>query len=129
MPGIKYISKINKGGNDILIKDAEARTLKEDRVTIQSASGSTLTAAVGKYYTMSNVGTLAITLPTIASGTTTLQSVAFYISAGLSPAVTFSSTHSIYYADGFEVAASSTYEISAVYNGIAWIVTSVKIVI
>lgn len=102
---------------------------KEDKVDIVSASGATLTAEVGKYYTLSNVGTLAITLPTIASGTTTLQTVTFYIAAGSSPAVTFTSSHSIYYSDGFEIAADTTYEVSAAYNGIAWVVASVKIVI
>lgn len=102
---------------------------KEDKVDIVSASGTTLTAEVGKYYTLSNVGTLAITLPTIAAGTTKVQTVTFYISAGSTPAVTFTSTHSIYYSDGFEIAASSTYEVSAAYNGIAWVVASVKIVI
>ena len=102
---------------------------KEDKVTIESASGATLSAEVGKYYTLSSVGTLAITLPTIASGTTKVQTVTFYIAAGSTPAVTFTSTHSIYYSDGFEIAASSTYEVSAAYNGIAWVVASVKIVI
>ena len=102
---------------------------KEDKVDIVSAGGATLSAQVGKYYTLSSVGTLAITLPTIASGTTKVQTVTFYISAGSSPAVTFTSTHSIYYSDGFEIAASSTYEVSAAYNGIAWVVASVKIVI
>ena len=101
----------------------------ESKVDIVSASGATLTAEVGKYYTLSNVGTLAITLPTIASGTTKVQTVTFYIAAGSSPAVTFTSTHSIYYSDGFEIAADSTYEVSAAYNGIAWVVASVKIVI
>ncbi len=101
---------------------------KEDKVDIVSASGATLTAEVGKYYTLSNVGTLAITLPTIASGTTKVQTVTFYIAAGSSPAVTFTSTHSIYYSDGFEIAADSTYEVSAAYNGIAWVVASVKII-
>lgn len=102
---------------------------KEDKVDIVSASGATLTAEVGKYYTLSSVGTLAITLPTIAAGTTKVQTVTFYIAAGSSPAVTFSSTHSVYYSDGFEIAANSTYEVSAAYNGIAWVVASVKIVI
>ena len=101
----------------------------ESKVDIVSASGTTLTAEVGKYYTLSNVGTLAITLPTIAAGTTKVQTVTFYIAAGSSPAVTFTSTHSIYYSDGFEIAADSTYEVSAAYNGIAWVVASVKIVI
>ena len=102
---------------------------KEDKVDIVSASGTTLTAEVGKYYTLSSVGTLAITLPTIAAGTTKVQTVTFYIAAGSTPSVTFTSTHSIYYSDGFEIAASSTYEVSAAYNGIAWVVASVKIVI
>ena len=102
---------------------------KEDKVDIVSASGATLTAEVGKYYTLSSVGTLAITLPTIASGTTKVQTVSFYIAAGSSPAVTFTSSHNIYYSDGFEIAADTTYEVSAAYNGIAWVVASVKIVI
>jgi hypothetical protein len=102
---------------------------KEDKVDIVSASGTTLTAEVGKYYTLSSVGTVAITLPTIASGTTKVQTVTFYIAAGSTPAVTFTSTHSIYYSDGFEIAADTTYEVSAAYNGIAWVVASVKIVI
>ena len=114
-------------GTDVTLQD-ELDT-KEDKVTIESASGATLTAQVGKYYTLSSVGTLAITLPTIASGTTKVQTVTFYIAAGSSPAVTFTSTHSIYYSDGFEIAADSTYEVSAAYNGIAWVVASVKIVI
>ncbi len=101
---------------------------KEDKVDIVSASGATLTAEVGKYYTLSSVGTLAITLPTIASGNTKVQTVSFYISSGSSPAVTFSSTHSIYYSDGFEIAADSTYEVSALWNGIGWIIGMLKLV-
>ncbi len=72
---------------------------------------------------------MAVTLPTIAAGTTKVQTVSFYISAGSSPAVTFSSTHDIYYSDGFEIAADSTYEVSALWNGVAWIVASVKIIV
>lgn len=102
-------------------------TGKEDKVDIVSASGTILTAEVGKYYTFSNVGTLAITLPTIPSGTTKVQTVTFYIAAGSTPAVTFTSTHSIYYSDGFEIAADSTYEVNALWNGAAWIVAAVKI--
>jgi hypothetical protein len=100
---------------------------KEDKVDIVSASGATLTAQVGKYYTLSNVGTLAITLPTIASGTTKVQAVTFYIAAGSSPAVTWTSTHSVYKAKGFQIEANGTYEVSAAWNGIAWVVALVEI--
>jgi hypothetical protein len=95
---------------------------KEDKVTIESASGATLTAQVGKYYTLSNVGTLAITLPTIASGTTKVQTVTFYIAAGSTPAVTFTSTHTIIYPMDYKIEANGLYEISAAWNGIGWII-------
>jgi hypothetical protein len=100
---------------------------KEDKVDIVSASGSTLTAEVGKYYTLSNVGTLAITLPTIAAGTTKVQTVTFYIAAGSTPGVTFTSTHSVYKTKGFKIEANGTYEVSAAWNGIAWVVALVEI--
>ena len=100
---------------------------KEDKVDIVSASGTTLTAQVGKYYTLSNVGTLAITLPTIASGTTALQTVTFYIAAGSAPDVDFTSTHNVYKAKGFKIEANGTYEVSAAWNGIAWVVALVEI--
>ena len=95
---------------------------KEDKADIVSASGSTLTAEVGKYYTLSNVGTLAITLPTIAAGTTKIQTVTFYISAGSSPAVTFTSTHTVIYPKGYTIEANGLYEIGAAWNGIGWVI-------
>lgn len=100
---------------------------KEDKVDIVSASGTTLTAEVDKYYTLSNVGTLAITLPTIAAGTTKVKTVTFYISAGSTPAVTWTSTHNVYKAKGFQIEANGTYEVSAAWNGIAWVVALVEI--
>lgn len=122
------VTSVNGQTGAVILSIPDVST-KEDKVDIVSASGTTLTAEVDKYYTLSSVGTLAITLPTIAAGTTKVQTVTFYIAAGSTPAVTFTSTHSIYYSDGFEIAASSTYEVSAAYNGIAWVVASVKIVI
>lgn len=95
---------------------------KEDKVTIESATGETLMAEVGKYYTLADVGTLAITLPTIAAGTTNVQTVAFYIAAGATPAVTFTSTHTVIKPKDFEIEANGLYEISAAWNGIGWII-------
>lgn len=42
---------------------------KENVMPITTATGATLTAVVGKYYRLDNVGTLAITLPTITGAT------------------------------------------------------------
>lgn len=90
---------------------------------------TTLTCEVGKYYRIDvPVETLAVTLPTMTDNTT-VRSVTIFLTGGTTPAVTFTSTHSIYYSDGFEIAADTTYEVSAAYNGIAWVVASVKIVI
>ena len=90
---------------------------------------TTLTCEVGKYYRIDvPVETLAVTLPTMTDNTT-VRSVTIFLTGGTTPAVTFTSTHSIYYSDGFEIAANSTYEVSAAYNGIAWVVASVKIII
>jgi hypothetical protein len=102
---------------------------KEDKADIVSASGTTLTAEVGKYYRFDvPVETLAITLPTMTD-TTTAKTIVFYLTAGSTPAVTFSSTHPVYYSDGFEIAADSTYEVNALWNGAAWIVASVTIIV
>ena len=95
---------------------------KEDKVTIEAATGATLTAEVGKYYTLADVGTLAITLPTIAAGTTKVQTVTFYIAAGSSPAVTWTSTHTIIKSKDFTIEANGLYEVSAAWNGIGWII-------
>jgi hypothetical protein len=95
---------------------------KEDKADIVSASGTTITAEVGKYYTLSSVGTLAITLPTIAAGTTKVQTVTFYIEAGSFPAVTFTSTHTVIYPKDYKIEANGLYEIGAAWNGIGWII-------
>lgn len=104
---------------------------KEDNtdIVVESTAISTLTAEVGKYYRFDvPVDTLAITLPTMTD-TTTVKTIVFYLTAGTTPAVTFSSTHPVYYSDGFEIAADSTYEVNALWNGAAWIVAAVNIVI
>lgn len=102
---------------------------KEEITSIIQSSGTTLTAEVGKYYRFDiPVETLAITLPTMTDNSV-VKSVVFYMTAGSTPAVTFSSTHPVYYSDGFEIAADSTYEVNALWNGTAWIVASVTIIV
>lgn len=104
---------------------------KEDRVTVTSvATGATaLSAEVNNYYTFVDaLETMAITLPTITD-LTKVQSIVFFFTAGTTPAITFTSSHSIYYHDGFEIEAGSTYEVNALFNGSAWVIASVNIVI
>ena len=102
---------------------------KSTNIVVIDSSVSTLNAEVGKYYRFDvPVDTLTITLPTMTD-TTTAKTIVFYMTAGSTPAITFSSTHPVYYSDGFEIAADSTYEVNALWNGAAWIVASVTIIV
>ena len=99
----------------------------ESKVEIESASGTTLAAEVGKYYRFdSAVSSLAVTLPTI-SNATTIQGCVFYLTTGSSISLTFTGGGTVKYHDGYEIKASSTYEINAIWNGAVWVIASIKI--
>jgi len=104
---------------------------KEDRTTIVATSTaiSVLNTEVGKYYRIDvAIDTLYVMLPAMTD-LTTVRNVVIYLTAGTTPAVTIYSSDSkgVYYQDGFEIEAGSTYEINALFNGAAWIVAAVKI--
>ena len=103
------------------------------KVPIQTASGASLSASADTYYRFTDsVGTLAITLPA-PSDTTHITSIVFAMTTGASPAVTFTAsaiggtTPPIYAQDGFAIEASTTYEVNAIFNGVAWIIAALKI--
>ena len=95
-----------------------------------------LSCEAGKYYRIDvPVETLAVTLPAMTDATT-VKTVVLYLTGSTTPAVTISSTApsggsapAVHLADGFEIKAGKTYEVSCAWNGLAWIVASVKIVI
>lgn len=104
---------------------------KEDTMQIENiGSGTTeLSAVVGRYYTFEdNLETFSIVLPTITD-LTKVATIVFFIGAGSTPAITFTSSHPIYYHDGFELEAGKTYEVNALFNGNAWVIASVEIII
>lgn len=95
---------------------------------IKSSAISAISTEVGKYYRLDvPAETLAITLPTI-SDATSVKSIVFYITGGTTPAITFTSTHNVYYSNGFAIESGKTYEVNALFNGNAWVVASVEIV-
>lgn len=103
---------------------------KEDAVAIEAVSSviSSLSAEVNKYYRIDvPAETLAIALPTI-SDATSVKSIVFYMTGGTTPAITFTSSHNVYYSNGFGIESGKTYEVNALYNGVAWVVASVEIV-
>jgi hypothetical protein len=99
----------------------------EDKTAIVEGSGTTLSAETGNYYRFdSAVSSLAVTLPTIASATT-IQGFVIYLTTSSSISLTFSGG-TVKYQDGYEIKASSTYEINAIYNGAVWVIAAIKIV-
>lgn len=85
---------------------------------------SSLAAQVGNYYLFGGeVGTLSITLPTLLSQTK-VKGCVFSITTGASPAVSITAAAGISWFDGWEgFAASTSYEINAIYNGQRWVLS------
>lgn len=97
---------------------------KQDSLKIVSASGTTLSAELNKYYRFdSAVNSLTVTLPKITNGSYT-SGVILNFTTGESPAVTISATDGkeVSYFDGYEIAANTSYELNIMYNGQKWIV-------
>lgn len=99
---------------------------KENVMPITTATGETLSAVVGNYYRLNNVGTLAITLPTI-TGATKLQSITFLLICGSSALVTFvpQGSETILKQEDFSLEADTTYEVTALWNGSEWTLSRV----
>jgi hypothetical protein len=89
-----------------------------------------LMADVAHYYTFDDVViSREITLVDPPQDRTHVQTIVFFMTIGATPAITFSSALPIYYHDGFELEAGKTYEVNALFNGSAWVIASVEIVI
>lgn len=124
----KYISKINKGGNDIFIKDSEARTsIGSLETAIVSCTTATLpaTLSTSTYYNITDaVSSVTLTLPTITDNSkVSIVAVYFTTSTG-TPSVTIASASSqtIAYFSGYMIKASTSYELNIMWNGTKWIV-------
>ena len=100
----------------------------EKKIEITTADSASLTAEVNKYYRYDTaIGTLAITLP-VPSDTTYLSSIIFsFTTTSGTPSITFTSSATIKYQDGWAIDASSLYEINAVYNGSYWALAAIKL--
>lgn len=103
-------------------------TGKEDKLTIVSSptiSSNTLQAEISKYYVLTNVSTLTITLPTPTSGK--VETIVFFVGTGSSfSQLSFPST--VYkQKDMPTLEASKYYEINALWNGTAWCIAQVEL--
>jgi hypothetical protein len=116
---------------DLATKEDVCRIEAPVNTTDATLPVTSLTCEIGKYYRLDvPVETLAVTLPAMTD-LTTVRTVVIYLTAGTTPAVTIAAADSkdVYYQDGFEIASGESYEINALFNGSAWIVAGVKIVV
>lgn len=103
---------------------------KEETVEIDStAKTSSFSAEVGKYYIVNvpNDGSVTVTLPTSNMSSTNVQNIIFLVTLGSGNAsIIF--TPIAFATEGFNnMAASSTYEVNALWNGTNWIVAMTKL--
>jgi len=89
---------------------------------------TTLTTEAGKYYRIDvPVETLNVTLPAIANNAK-VGTVVLHLTGGTAPAITISAPNKhVFYQDNYKIETGKTYEINALFNGLAWVVTVVEI--
>ena len=108
--------------------NAEAALQTKVSLVEEASAVATLAPAVDTYTRLNAaVGTLEVTLPAINASTNThAVSLMIYMETGASPAVTFVSADNrpIVYYDGFALDANAKYEVSALFNGVKWVLAN-----
>lgn len=101
---------------------------KQDVLPIETSSaGATLDCVADKYYVLtSTIGTFTITLPTMTDATKA-HTIGLYLTTGATPALTIAGTNLIKYDAAWTIAANTTYEVNALWNGVAWVLTLIEI--
>ena len=136
----KVTIQLKNGTTATVLRTHQDISGKEDVVTIEAPVNATdatqpitsLTCVLNKYYRIDvPIETLSITLPSMTN-VTTAKTVTLFLTGGTAPDPQFTSADigvNVYFADGFEVQSGNTYEISCLWNGAAWIVASVTIIV
>jgi len=124
--GSTYEVTIMWNGYSWIVTTLQSKPI-EKQVTLLEATGSTLSPVPGNYYRFTSaVTSLAVTLPTMTN-VTTVQGFVVYLTTGNSISLSFSNG-TVKYQDGYEIKASSTYEVNVIYNGAEWVVAAIKVV-
>ena len=116
------------------IKDYVSENYVSNIKVLITTPPETLNAQVGYYYCMGGNGvvvdTMTIQLPAIADKNKT-KNVQFFMTMGSAPEVTFVSagTERILYQKDFALEAERSYEVNALWNGHAWVITVVEIIV
>lgn len=117
------------------LKDYVLENYASNTKVLITTPSETLNAQVGYYYCMGGSGvvvdTMTIQLPSIADYGSKVKNVQFFMTMGSAPEVTFVSagTERILYQKDFALEAERSYEVNALWNGHAWVITVVEIIV
>lgn len=130
----EYGTSENVGLNQKFLTEKMAGFEEVVQTQLITTPPATLNAQVGYYYCMGGSGvvvdTMTIQLPAIADKNKT-KNVQFFMTMGSAPEVTFVSagTERILYQKDFALEAERSYEVNALWNGHAWVITVVEIIV
>ena len=97
---------------------------KENRMQIVVPDSLSFLAETGKYYRITQSGTITVTLPSVVSNY--LEGFLLFFTAAADDCLHFNTQETVLKADGYEINAGDICEVNAVYNGDGWQVTVVK---
>ena len=97
---------------------------KENRMQIVTPNSLTFSAETGKYYRITQSGTITVTLPSVVSDY--IEGFLLFFTAAADDCLHFDTQDTVLKADGYEIKAGDICEVNAVYNGDGWQITVVK---
>ena len=97
---------------------------KENRMQIVEQNSLSFQADTGKYYRITQSGTISVTLPSVNSDY--IEGFLLFFTAAADDCLHFDTQDTVLKADGYEIKAGDICEVNAIYNGDGWQVTLVK---
>ena len=97
---------------------------KENRMQIVTPNSLSFQADTGKYYRITQSGTISVTLPSVQSDY--IEGFLLFFTAAADDCLNFVTQDTVNKSEGFEIKAGDICEVNAVYNGDGWQVTLVK---
>ena len=97
---------------------------KENRMQIVVQNSLSFLADTGKYYRITQSGTITVTLPSVVGNY--LEGFLLFFTAATNDCLHFDTQETVLKADGYEIKAGDICEVNAVYNGDGWQVTVIK---
>ena len=97
---------------------------KENRMQIVVPNSLSFSAETGKYYRITQSGTITVTLPSVVSDY--IEGFLLFFTAAADDCLHFDTQDTVLKADGYEIKAGDICEVNAVYNGNGWQIALIK---